>query len=71
MGERIAKELAGDKELFIELLSYLKYDQTYVSACSLIEDILQYQSHIILSTIRKFLPSLQLRLIIADIFVVK
>ncbi|XP_067946423.1 short transient receptor potential channel 4-associated protein-like [Watersipora subatra] len=50
IGEKVAKELA-EEEVLIGLFSYLKYDQTYISSCSLIEDLLQYLPNPILSQI--------------------
>ena len=53
VGEQVAKELAEDDELFAHLLTYINHDQTFVSACTLMEDVLQNRPTLILSRIRK------------------
>lgn len=53
VGERVARELAEDDDLLTHLFNYLVYDQTYISASTLIEDILQNRPVLLLSHIRE------------------
>ncbi|XP_067938354.1 short transient receptor potential channel 4-associated protein-like [Watersipora subatra] len=62
IGEQVSKELAEDEMFFTHMFSYLNYDQTFFSACSLMEDVLQNRPTLRLSHIpnfKKFLTSLK------------
>lgn len=53
MGEKVALELAEDDEFMIQMFNYLKFDQTFIAACGLLEDILQNRPVLTLSRIRE------------------
>ena len=55
IGETVSKELSEDEDLFVHLFSYITVDQTFHSACSLMEDILQNRPTLVLSSIRKYI----------------
>lgn len=55
VGEKVSHELADDDEFLVHLFTYVQFDQTYLSSCTLIEDLLQIRPVMILCRIRMYL----------------